>query len=189
MRRLTVFNQVSVDGYFRTPGGDIRWLHEPRDDDEEFRQFTIENTSGGGALLFGRATYDQMASFWPTPAAARQFPEVAREMNRRPKFVVSKTLRSPEWQNTTVLSGDLVSAITRLKSTSGEPITILGSGTIVTQLTQAALIDEYQVLVIPVVLGEGVTMFDGVTTMMNLTLTASRAFRNGRAFHVYVPKA
>src|ERR1043165_21387 len=101
MQRLTVFNQISVDGYFRTPSGDIRWMHQQPDNDEEFKQFTIDNTSGGGALLFGRKTYEQMASFWPTPAAAERFPEVAAQMNERPKFVVSRTLRQPDWSNTT----------------------------------------------------------------------------------------
>ena len=188
MRRLTVFNQVSVDGYFRTPSGDIHWLHQQPDDDAEFRQFTIDNATAGGALLFGRKTYEQMASFWPTPAAAEQFPEVAREMNRLPKFVASKTLIQPEWQNTTVLSGDLVAETRRLKEGVGEPIAILGSGSIVSQLTQAGLIDEYQILVIPVVLGEGTTMFDGMKKMMNLALTKTRTFRNGKALHVYEAK-
>jgi dihydrofolate reductase len=110
-------------------------------------------------------------------------------MNRRPKCVVSNTLRNPEWQNTTVIRGDLVTETTRLKGQAGESITILGSGSVVSQLTQAGLIDEYQLLVIPVVLGKGVTMFDGVDKMMSLVLTKTRTFRNGNAFHVYVPKA
>jgi len=189
MRRLSVFNQISVDGYFRTPSGDISWLHQQPDDDEEFKQFTINNSAGDYALLFGRKTYEQMASFWPTPEAARRFPDVAKHMNRRPKFVVSKTLRKSEWQNTTVLSGDLVEEIQRLKARAGDPITILGSGSIVSQLAQAGLIDEYQVLVMPVALGEGVTMFEGSKKTINLALTKARTFSNGKAFHVYVPKA
>jgi len=188
MRRLSVFNQISVDGYFRTPSGDISWLHQHPDDDEEFKQFTIDNSAGDYALLFGRKTYEQMASFWPTPAAAKRFPEVAQQMNQRPKFVVSKTLRKSEWQNTTVLSGDLVAETQRLKARTGDPITILGSGSIVSQLAQAGLIDEYQVLVMPVVLGKGVTMFDGAEKAINLALTKSRTFSNGKAFHVYVPR-
>ena len=189
MRRLSVFNQISVDGYFRTPSGDISWLHQQPDDDEEFKQFTINNSAGDYALLFGRKTYEQMASFWPTPAAAKRFPEVAKHMNQRPKFVVSKTLCKPEWQNTTVISGDLVSETQRLKAQAGVPIVILGSGSIVSQLAQAGLIDEYQILIMPVVLGEGVTMFEGAKETMNLALVRARSFRNGKAFHVYVPEA
>ena len=73
----------------------------------EFKQFTTDNAVAGGVLLFGRKTYEMMASFWPTPAAAKQFPEVAREMNRLPKVVFSKTLDRPSWNNTTVVKGDL----------------------------------------------------------------------------------
>ena len=188
MRKLSVFNQISVDGYFKTPSGDIRWMHQP-DDDEEFKQFTTDNAVAGGVLVFGRKTYETMASFWPTPAAAEQFPEVAREMNRVPKVVFSKTLDKASWNNTTIVKGDLVAEVKKMKSEPGEPMAILGSGSIVSQLTQAGLIDEYQILVIPVVLGEGTTMFDGARKMMNLTLTKTRTFRNGKAFLVYEPKA
>ena len=80
MRKLTVFNQVSVDGYFRTTAGDIGWVHEQRED-PEFKDFIAGNASGGGVLVFGRKTYEMMASFWPTPAAAQQFPVVAKQMN------------------------------------------------------------------------------------------------------------
>jgi dihydrofolate reductase len=188
MRKLSVFNQVSVDGYFKTPSGDIGWMHRP-DDDEEFREFTKGNAVAGGVLVFGRKTYETMASFWPTPQAAEQFPEVARQMNALPKVVFSKTMDRASWNNTTVVRGDLVGEMRKLKGSSGEPIAILGSGSIVSQLTQAGLIDEYQVLVIPVVLGEGTTMFEGAKKKLDLTLTESRTFRNGKAFLVYEPKA
>lgn len=187
MRKLSAFTQISVDGFFKTPSGDIRWMHQPGDDDEEFRQFTADNAVGGGTLLFGRKTYETMASFWPTAAAAEQFPEVAREMNRVPKVVFSKTLEKASWQNTTIIKGDLVAAVQKMKDEPGEPIAILGSGSLVSQLTQAGVMDEYQILVIPIVLGEGTTAFDGVTKMMTLRLTSSRTFRNGKAFLVYEP--
>ena len=80
MRRLSVFNSVSVDGYFRTTDGDIDWLKGPQGDDPEFKQFISGNASGESVLLFGRKTYDMMAAFWPTPEAAAQFPEVAKGM-------------------------------------------------------------------------------------------------------------
>ena len=100
MRKLTVFNQISVDGYFRTPGGDSAWMHQ-QDDDAEFNEFTASNARGGGALLFGRTTYEMMASFWPTPVAAEQFPVVAKQMNSLPKVVFSRTLKKVSWNNTT----------------------------------------------------------------------------------------
>jgi len=188
MRRLSVFEQVSVDGYFKTPSGDISWLHQTDNDDEEFKQFTRDNAAAGGVLVFGRRTYEVMANFWPTAAASEQAPDVARHMNRMPKVVFSKTLDQASWNNTTVVKADPVSAIKKMKREPGEPMTIMGSGTIVSQLTAAGLIDEYQILVIPIVLGEGTTMFEGAGKLMNLTLTDTRTFRNGKAYHVYQPK-
>ena len=188
MRKLSVFNQISVDGYFKTPNGDISWAHQP-DNDPEFKEFTDGNALAGGMLLFGRKTYEMMESFWPTPQAAKQFPEVARQMNSLPKVVFSTTMEKASWNNTTLVKGDLGAAVRQLKSEPGGPMTIMGSGTIVSQLTQAGLIDEYQMLVHPVVLGDGTTMFDGARKMLNLTLTTSRMFRNGSAYLVYHPRA
>ena len=189
MRKLSVFNQVSLDGYFRTKEGSVEWAHraQGQGDDPEFKQFISGNASGGGALLFGRKTYEMMVAFWPTPAAAEQFPEVAKGMNAAPKIVFSKTLKKAAWNNTTVISGDLVSEVRKLKEASGAPMTILGSGSIVAPLARAGLIDQYQLLVFPLVLGEGVSMFAGVGTGVGLTLQSTRAFRNGIVLLVYEP--
>jgi|SRR4051812_40432697 dihydrofolate reductase len=185
MRKLGVFNQVSLDGYFRTTEGGIDWAHRAQGDDPEFKQFISGNASGGGVLLFGRKTYEMMASFWPTPAAAEQFPAVAKGMNAAPKIVFSKTLKKATWSNTTVIGGDLVTEVRKLKEASGEPMTILGSGSIVAPLARAGLIDAYQLLVFPLVLGEGVSMFAGVGKNVGLTLQSTRAFGNGIVLLVY----
>src|SRR5438477_11467549 len=124
MRKLTVFNQVSVDGYFRTTAGDIGWVHEQRED-PEFKEFIAGNAAGGGVLVFGRKTYEMMASFWPTPAAAKQFPQVAAQMNSLPKIVFSKTLKKASWSHTRIAK-DLVPEMGKLKSEPGEPLAILG---------------------------------------------------------------
>src|SRR6187200_728962 len=141
MRKLSVFNQISIDGYFKTPDGDISWAHQP-DNDEEFKEFTKGNALAGGVLVFGRKTYEMMESFWPTPKAAEQFPDVARQMNSLPKVVFSKTMENASWNNTTVVKGELGTVVREMKSEPGEPMTIMGSGSIVSQLTQAGLIDE-----------------------------------------------
>ena len=112
MRRLTVFNNVSLDGYFTDAKGDMSWAHN---NDPEWNAFASENASGGGVLLLGRVTYDLMASFWPTPQAMQTLPAVARGMNSMPKVVVSRTLREPTWSNTTVVNGDLPASVRRLK--------------------------------------------------------------------------
>ena len=186
MRKLSVFNQVSVDGYFKKSDDDISWTHKP-DDDPEFKEFTEGNATGGGVLVFGRKTYEMMASFWPTPAAAEQFPVVAKQMNSLPKIVFSRTLDKASWSNTKVVKADPVTEIQKLKRESGEDMTIMGSGSIVSLLAQADLIDEYQILVIPIVLGEGKTMFDGSKKTFDLKLTSARTFRNGKALLVYEP--
>src|SRR5215471_16240033 len=142
MRKLSMFNQVSVDGFFKAPGGDVSCTHEQAAD-AEFDDWVAGNASGDGALLFGRVTYEMMASFWPTPMAAAQMPVVAKHMNGRPKIVFSRTRADVPWQNSHLVKGDLVAEVKRLKSESrkelggDKPITIMGSGSIVAQLARA----------------------------------------------------
>ncbi len=188
MRRLSVFNQVSIDGYFRTTDGDIGWVKAPQGEDPEFKQFISGNASGESVLLFGRKTYEMMASFWPTPAAAAQFPEVARGMAKASKVVFSRTMKDAAWSGTTVVNGDLVDEVGKLKAAPGGPMVILGSGSIVAPLARAGLIDEYQLLVFPVVLGAGVGMFAGVGKSIDLKLKSTRAFKNGITLLVYEPR-
>jgi dihydrofolate reductase len=185
MRRLSVFNSVSVDGYVRSVEGDLSWAHGGQED-PEFQRFVAGNASGEGTLLFGRTTYEMMVAFWPTPAAAKQLPEVAAGMNRAPKVVFSRTLTSSPWQNTTV-EKDLVGAVKRLKGEGEGGLTILGSGSIVAQLAKAGLVDEFQVLVVPVVLGAGETMFHGLARTQRLKTTDTRTFGNGFVYTVYEP--
>jgi dihydrofolate reductase len=191
MRKISMFNQVSIDGFFKTPDGDVSWTHEQARD-AEFDDWVAGNASGGGALLFGRVTYEMMASFWPTPMAAQQMPVVAQHMNEMPKIVFSRTLASTSWQNTHLFKGDLVSEVKKLKSDSrkelggDKPITIMGSGTIVGELARAGLIDEYQLVMIPVILGSGVPLL-GPGKKQKLRLVRSRTFKNGRAYLVYEP--
>jgi len=184
VRQLTVFNNVTLDGYIADARNDMSWAHQSPTDDE-WNAFVSGNAQGGGALLFGRITYDLMASFWPTPAAAAAMPAVAEGMNRMPKYVFSRTLTKPEWQNTTVLKGDITAAARKLKREPGPGIVILGSGSIVAQLTAAGLIDEYQLVVHPVVLGAGKTMFAGLKEGVRLKLAGSRVFKNGNVVLKY----
>lgn len=178
MRKVIVFNQVSIDGFFVDNHGDMSWAHKGKDD-AEWNEFVGSNASGGGELVFGRVTYEMMIKYWPTPQAARDAPAVAEGMNNLPKVVFSTTLNETTWKNTRLVKSDLPGEIQKMKNASGPDIVIMGSGTIVSQLTQAKLIDEYQVVVNPIVLGAGRTMFEGVTEKILLTLTSSRAFKNG----------
>ena len=188
MQRLVAFTQVTLDGYFTGRNGDISWAHEGQQD-AEWNAFVAENASGGGLLLFGRITYELMASYWPTPLAFENDPVVAEGMNNLPKVVFSRTLDKVSWSNTRLVKGDLAAEVRNMKQEPGEGIAILGSGSIVSQLTQAGLIDDYQIVVKPVVLGEGRTMFDGIKEKLTLKLTKTRAFTNGNVLLCYEPKA
>jgi len=149
--------------------------------------FVADNAKGGGQLLLGRITYELMAGYWPTPVAIKNDPIVAERMNSLPKVVFSRTLDKASWHNTTLAQGDLAAAVRAMKSEPGPDMAILGSGSIVSQLAQESLIDEYQIVVNPVVLGKGRTMFDGVQKMLPLKLTKTRTFGNGKVYLCYEP--
>jgi len=186
MRRLCVFNHVSLDGYFVDANGDMSWA-KADPNDAEWNAFVAENASGGGALVFGRITYDLMASFWPTPFAIENMPAVAERMNKLPKIVFSRTLDKASWNNTKLVKGDIAAAIRKMKQEPGEGMAILGSGSIVAQLAQESLIDEYQIVVNPLALGKGRSMFDGIKEKFMLKLTKSRTFGNGNVLLCYEP--
>jgi dihydrofolate reductase len=182
MRTVTVFNSVSLDGYFTDAKGDMSWAHKQ---DPEFNEFTHENAQGEGLLVFGRITYDLMTQYWPTPAAMKNDPVTTEQINSAPKIVFSRTLDKATWNNTTLLKGDPVAAIRRMKQESGPDIVIMGSGTIIAQLAPAGLIDEYKLIVNPLVLGKGRTMFEGMNEKIPLKRTTSREFKNGNVLLVY----
>ena len=187
MPRLIVFNSVTLDGYFTDKNGDISWAHQSSD--PEWDEFVEENASGGGVLVFGRITYEMMKSFWPTPAALKQFPVVAERMNSLPKVVFSRTMDQADWKNTTLVKGDLAAEIRKMKEGPGEDMAIMGSGSIVSQLAQEGLIDEFQLVVNPIVLGQGRTMFDGIKEKLLMKPTKTRTFGNGNVLLCYEPAA
>ena len=180
MRKLRVFESISVDGYFTDAKNDMSWAHASSQD-AEFAEWVSGNASSGGELLFGRKTYQMMEAFWPTPMAAQQMPAVAKGMNAATKYVASKTIQ-PTWQNTHLLKGELVSAVRDLKEAAGPGITILGSGSVAAQLGEAGLVDEYQFVIIPLALGGGRTVF---SQGRKLRLVDQRAFRSGNVVVTY----
>ncbi len=186
MRKLAVFNHISVDGYFTDANGSMMWA-KSNADDSEWDAFVADNTSGEATLVFGRITYQMMASYWPTPMAREHNAPIADRMNSLQKIVFSRTLNQASWSNTHLLKGDLAEEVRKLKASSGPGMVILGSGKIVAQLAQARLIDEYQLVVNPIVLGGGRTLFDGMKDRLTLRMTKSRSFRNGNTFLCYEP--
>jgi dihydrofolate reductase len=181
MPKLTVFNLVTLDGYFAGQGGDISW-HKV---DEEFQELAKEASNSGNTLLFGRVTYELMAGYWPTPEAIKNDPLVAQGMNNATKIVFSRTLNTVGWNNTRLVKNDMLSEIRRLKKEPGKDLTVLGSGSIVSQLTQERLIDEYEILLNPIVIGKGKTMFEDVKDRFSLKLTKTRVFGNGNVLLSY----
>ena len=188
MRKLIVFNHISLDGYFTDAHGDMSFARNDSPD-AEWDAFVAGNAGGGGTLVFGRVTYDLMVSFWPTPFAAESMPVVAERMNNLPKVVFSRTLKEASWNNTRLVKDDAAGEIRRMKQENGEDMVIFGSGSLIPQLAQENLIDEYQIVVDPVVLGKGRTMFEGLNAKLSLQLKKSQTFKNGNILLYYEPAA
>ena len=186
MGKLIVFNSITLDGYFTGEGGDLSWAYSG-EKDPEWDEFVKSNASGDGMLLFGRVTYDMMKSYWPTPMALQNDPVVAAGMNAMPKVVFSRTMESATWNNTTVIKDNIVDAVRKLKADSERGMVILGSGTIVSQLASEGLIDEYQMVILPLAIGKGRTMFEGMKGKLALRLKSSRVFGNGKVVLCYEP--
>jgi dihydrofolate reductase len=176
MPKLIVFNSISLDGFFTDANGDMSWAHR---NDPEFNAFIAENAEGGGRLLFGRKTYELMKSYWPTPAAMKDNPVVAEQMNDLPKVVFSRTMNEASWKNTALVKGNIAAEVRKMKNDSGLDMVIMGSGTIISQLAPEGLIDEYQIVLHPLVLGKGRTMFEDVKDRLSLNLHKTRPFRSG----------
>lgn len=186
LRKLEAFMEISLDGYYCDPRGDMSFAHKAPSD-TEWHEFVAGNAKGGGVLLLGRTTYEMMAGWWPTPMAAQTMPEVAASMNGMPKVVFSRTMSSAAWSNTTLMRDDVVGTVRQMKGEAGPDMTILGSASIVAQLADAGLIDELQVVVNPVALGAGKSFLAGLTNGLDFTLTNTRVFRNGSVVLWYAP--
>jgi dihydrofolate reductase len=187
MRKIVAFTMVSVDGFFAGPNGEIDWF---KTEDDEDREFSAKQSESSSLLIFGRTTYELMAGFWATPEAIQSNPSVAEVMNKTPKIVFSKTLQpvkeGPLWKNVTISREINPYEILQLKKEGEGNIAILGSGTVVRQFACLGLIDEYGLMVIPVILGTGKYLFRDVNRI-NLECLGIETFRNGRVLLRYRP--
>lgn len=184
MSLITVLNRITLDGMFDGPNGENDWFI-PGDEENKASH---EMVPSGGTLLMGRVTYQHMIKFWPTVTAASDFPTPvkvqAKEINEMPKLIVSKTLKSLTWENSKLINGDLVSEVQKLKQGDGSGMLILGSGTIVQQLTEAGLIDHYVFILTPTVLGKGKPQFKQ-DQKVDLELVETRSFPTGNIMMHY----
>jgi dihydrofolate reductase len=183
MRKLFSFNMVTLDGYFEGPNHEIDWHNVGG----EFNEFAIEQTGAVDTLLFGRVTYQLMASYWPTPDAIKNDPVVAGLMNRLPKIVFSRTLEKAEWNNTRLVKDQIAEEISKLKQQPGKDLALFGSANLMSTLMQLDLIDEHRIMVNPVLLGSGNPLFKGAKDRLNLKLIKTKVFGNGNVLLCYQP--
>lgn len=175
---------TSLDGFFEGPDHDLSWHNV----DAEFNEFAARQANEADTLLFGRRTYELMAGFWPTEAAKRADPVVAGIMNTKPKVVVSKTLDKVEWENSRLIKDNVIEKITELKQQPGKDIAIFGSNNLCVSLIPAGLIDEFRIMVNPVAIGKGNSLFAGTREKLDLRLIKVREFASGNVLLCYRPK-
>jgi dihydrofolate reductase len=189
MRKVVASHFITLDGFIVGPDEDVSWVIDGFDAamQDDIAQTMSESFD---LYVFGRVTYDIFAPYWPhavpyepgderSVSAGKEDARIIRALNDTPKLVFSTTLEKPEWQNTRVLRGGVEDEIRRLKSEPGKSIQVQGSTTIVHALQRADLIDEYNLFVHPVVLGDGKRLFADGATRQNLELTAMKTYANG----------
>jgi dihydrofolate reductase len=191
--KLTTNTQISVDGVMQANGG----RNEKQDPgmerggwarplfDSEAMTFVDEFYQRADAFLFGRRTYDLFAGYWGVREDLEN--PIVGALNTKPKYVASNTLTDPKWADTTVLSGDVAAAIGELKARPGGELQVHGSGALTRWLLENELVDEINLLVCPVVVGQGARLFPETGPDLALDLVESRAFPKGITLHVYRP--
>ena len=188
MGKIVVTEFISLDGVIEAPGGGEDYKHAgwtfeiDRGDDGD--KFKLDETMDTEALLLGRKTYEGFAAAWPTREG-----EFADKFNSMPKYVVSSTLENPEWNNSTVLTGDVVDAVSKLKQEQAGNILVHGSAQLVQTLVEHDLVDELRVMVFPVILGTGKRLFGETSDKKSLRLVDSNVVGEGVAILVYRSKA
>ena len=174
MGKLVVTEFVSLDGVFEDPGGAEGYEHGgwtfEYDRGEKGDRFKLDELTEAEVQLLGRVTYEGFAQAWPSREG-----EFADKLNKDPKYVVSTTLKDPEWQNTTVISSNVVDQISRLKDETDGVILVAGSGTLVGTLLSEDLVDELRLMVFPTILGRGRRLFPDGIDRLKFTLAESRA--------------
>ncbi len=171
MRKIIVSNLASVDGFFEGPSKELDW-HVV---EEEFLEYAKDMLRKADLLLFGATTYKLMAAYWPTAAPD----EIADQMNNLPKIVFSTILKEVEWNNSRLVSTSIQEEVSKLKQQTGKDIVVLGSAKLASSLLQWGLVDEYRVIVNPVLLGKGTPLFAGITERIHLKLLATKAPASG----------
>lgn len=169
---------VSLDGLMESPTRDLDWVAI----DDDFNRYVAGMLNSIDGILLGRVTYEGFVTYWPSSTDAE-----APAMNSLPKFVFSKTLETVEWNNSRLIRGDVAQEVTRLKQQPGKDLALFGSATLASAFMRLGLIDEYRLLVNPVVLGKGSPMFRDVTERTKLKLLTAQTLRSGVVLLTYEP--
>ena len=189
--KLVVTSFMTLDGIIEAPGFDEHrtgrnaWALRIQGDEDQV--FNKEHVLAADALLMGRRTWQIWAAFWPTAASSGADPELADWMNRIPKYVVSNTLKRADWSHTTIVSGDVPTEVRKLKAQPGGDLLVYGSPDLVDELLREEAIDEYRILVFPVILGSGKRLFRDRIDTHHLRLAGTRTFQSGVVLLTYVP--
>ena len=183
MRKLYSFLVSTLDGFYEGPNQEFDWPNA----DEEFNEFGIQQLNDSDVLLFGRVTYEGMAAYWPSEGARQDDPKVAELMNSLPKLVVSTTLASADWHNTRLIRDNVAEELAKLKQQPGKGLAVLGSPTLTVSLIGMGLLDELRVLVNPVGLGAGRSLFRSADRRLRLELLQTRTFHSGNVLLTYRP--
>lgn len=191
MRKLIASTFTSLDGVMQAPGGPNEdpsgnftlggWLFGFGDADMDLSASGFDGKDR--ELLLGRKTYEIFEAYWPYQSEDHP---IAKTLNAAKKYVASRTLKSLEWKNSSLLSGDIISAITKLKTESGLDLQIIGSGNLIQTLHAASIIDEYNIWIFPVVLGHGKRLFGDGAKSSALRLTTSKISKTGVMMNTYV---
>jgi len=183
MRKVIFQMMVTLDGFYEGLNGDIDWHNV----DKEFNEYAIDLLNSIDILLFGRKTYQMMAGYWPTPDAVKNSPVIAGKMNSLSKIAFSRTLTTVEWENTRLVKDNIPEEMAKLKRLPGKDIAIFGSSDLALTFIEHGLIDEYRIMINPVVLGAGKPLFLGIKTKLNLELAKRRVFKSGNVLGYYEP--
>ncbi len=182
MRKVIVSNLVTLDGFFEGPKGELDWFIV----EEEFFDYVKELFETVDTILFGRKTYQMMEKYWPT--ADDNDPTITHQMNKLPKIVFSKTLANAEWNNSKIIRDNIAEEIHEMKKLPGKNMVIFGSGEIVSFLTNQGLVDEYRIILNPVILGKGNPMFKSINEKIKLNLLKSKKLKSGVMILYYEPE-
>jgi dihydrofolate reductase len=186
MSRIVVTEFVSLDGVMEDPGGSEQTKHGAWtfefDRGDKGNKFKLDETMGSDALLLGRVTYEGFADAWPSRDG-----EFADKFNTMPKYVVSNTLERADWDNSTILSGDVVEQVSKLREQPGGDIVVHGSARLVQTLLENDLVDELRLMVFPVVLGSGKRLFGDTNDKKTLRLKSVETVGDGVTIQIYEP--